>query len=250
MKVSKAFIGISIILAVVPFVVVMLMLEGLDILTPQPERSEQQTPTPTATRTPTMALTADDTPRVVLCPTITPTTPPTATTEPPMPTTRPISTVAGSPPVQIPPTPVRGGNFAALPLPPNTTVSRTGCASDGHCEVYNFYWAPTHEIVLVNARQSIRAETHEYLHAHQHWAINGGAPLPLSGYDLHAWYATEEGQSFMAAVAGLSFPWAGSSAVNGLEDFAHTGTLWFLDPERLLEVGGQARYDWARENLP
>ena len=50
-------------------------------------------------------------------------------------------------------------------------------------------------------------------------------------------------------MAGLAFPWT-LSAVNGLEDFAWTCTNWYRNPQRLLDVGGQARYDWAKGNLP
>lgn len=90
---------------------------------------------------------------------------------------------------------------------------------------------------------------HELCHAHQHWTISGGAALPPSDYDLESWYGTGEGQSFVAAVAGLSFPW-GRSASSGLEDFAWTCAYWYLDPARLQQTGGQARYIWAKENLP
>lgn len=90
---------------------------------------------------------------------------------------------------------------------------------------------------------------HEYCHAHQHWAINGGAALPPSDYDLESWYATAEGQSFVAATAGLPFPWT-HSAINSLEDFAWTCAYWYLDSDQLVTVGGQERYEWARRNLP
>ncbi len=143
---------------------------------------------------------------------------------------------------------IRGGNLAALPLPSGTRVVYGGCVSDGNCYPYNFYWAPTHEVVLVGTNTN-NQETHEKCHAHQHWTINGGSPLPPSDYDLESWYGTSEGQSFMAAVEGLAFPWT-LSAENGLEDFAWTCSFWYRDSQRLLDVGGQARYEWAKENLP
>lgn len=160
--------------------------------------------------------------------------PPTATPEPPTPL-----------PQQLP---RAGGNVTALPLPANTSISWTGCASDGVCYWFNFYWAPTHEVVLQPGEGPDRVQ-HEYCHAHQHWAINGGAALAPSDYDLESWYATAEGQSFMAAVSGLPFPWA-NSAVNGLEDFAWTCAYWYLYPDQLVTVGGRVRYEWMKENLP
>lgn len=155
---------------------------------------------------------------------------------------------------QIPPTPIAGGDFAALQLPPDTTVNRTGCASDGYCDArgVNFYWAPTHEVVLVNERQSIHAETHEHLHAHQHWTINGGAPLPPSGYDLHAWYTSEQGKSFMAEVGIPDILWSSNScrsAQNGIESFACVGQLWYNNPAKLHELCPVC-YDWTVSSLP
>ena len=89
---------------------------------------------------------------------------------------------------------------------------------------------------------------HELCHAHQHWSINGGAPLAPSDYDLESWYATSEGAGFQAAVAGLSWPWT-HSAVNVLEDFAWTCADWYLDPAHLLSISPE-RYAWADANLP
>ncbi len=170
-------------------------------------------------------------------PTPTPTLPPTATSElrEPLPTPKPSI-------------PVVGGNFPALPLPDNTTVVSSGVASDGATYPYCFYWAPTHEIVLMDGCNA-NNRVHEYMHAHQHWSINGGAPLRPADYDLSPWYDTAEGRSFTIMAAGLSWPWA-RSAVNGLEDFAWTATFWYTDPEYLVTQGGQERYDWARSNLP
>jgi hypothetical protein len=150
------------------------------------------------------------------------------------------------PAVQSPqPTPVPGG--ATLTIPDGTTVVRGGCSSDGQCHWYNFYWAPTHEVVLQNGESQIKVQ-HELCHAHQHWTIDGGAPLDPSNFDLHTWYDTAEGQSFSTAVDGLSWPWS-HSAVNGLEDFAWTCAYWYLDPAHLLQVSPE-RYGWAAQNLP
>ena len=143
-----------------------------------------------------------------------------------------------------------GGSLPSLPLPSNTRTVTGGCASDGTCYGFNFYWAPTHEVVLADyGENNSNQEVHEQCHAHQHWTINRGLPLSPADYDLESWYGTSEGQSFMAAVAGLSFPWT-LSAENGLEDFAWTCANWYRDPARLLQVGGLVRYEWAKENLP
>lgn len=76
-----------------------------------------------------------------------------------------------------------------------------------------------------------------------------GARASQRGRPVCLRHGTSEGQSFTAAVDGLPFPWT-HSAINGLEDFAWTCAFWYLDPERLVTVGGQARYDWVRRNLP
>ncbi len=195
----------------------------------------------TITSTPTAAATVTPTAAATVTPTVTPTIttaaspiPPTATLVPPTPV-----------PQQLPRT---GGISAALPLPANTGISWTGCASDGACYWYNFYWAPTREVVLQPGEGPDRVQ-HEYCHAHQHWSINGGAALAPSDYDLESWYETDQGQSFMIATADLPFPWT-NSAINGLEDFAWTCTYWYLDPDWLVMVGGRKRYEWVKENLP
>ena len=194
-------------------------------------------------------------------PTDTPVPTPTLTETPaPQPTVAPVSELAPvvSPvhvhgPSQAAPSAsqsVVGGNFAALGLPSNTRTVTGGCASDGTCYPYNFYWAPTHEVVLADyGENNDNQETHEYCHAHQHWTINGGAALVPSDYDLGSWYGTAEARSFTAAVAGLAFPWQ-LSAASGLEDFAWTCTNWYGNPQRLLDVGGAERYEWAKRNLP
>lgn len=144
-----------------------------------------------------------------------------------------------------PPTALRGGT--ELPVPAGTTVVWGGCASDGTCYWYNFYWAPTHEIVMQGGEGAHKVE-HERCHAHQHWSINGGAPLDPSDYDLESWYGTAEGQSFLDAVAGLSWPWT-HSQVNGLEDFAWTCAYFYVDPAYLHAMSPE-RYAWAAAHLP
>lgn len=140
---------------------------------------------------------------------------------------------------------VRGGT--SLPVPNTTGVVWGGCASDGRCYSYNFYWAPTHEAVMQAGEPSYKVQ-HELCHAHQHWTINRGEPLSPSDYDLESWYSTAEGQSYAAAVAGLAWPWS-HSAVNGLEDFAWTCAYWYVDPV-YLSSSSPERYTWAAANLP
>jgi hypothetical protein len=101
--------------------------------------------------------------------------------------------------------------------------------------------------VLQNGEPQIKVQ-HELCHAHQHWSINGGAPLSAIDYDLQSWYGTAEGRSFASAVSGLAWPWS-HSAVSGLEDFAWTCAYWYLDPAHLLQASPQ-RYDWAAAHLP
>ena len=139
----------------------------------------------------------------------------------------------------------RGG--ASLPLPSQTSVVWGGCASDGGCHWYNFYWAPTRQVVMQLRETPLKVQ-HELCHAHQHWSINRGAALDPRNYDLHSWYVTPEGRSFSQAVAGLRWPWDNSS-VNTIEDFAWTCAYWYLDPAQVLSVS-PPRYDWAAANLP
>ena len=191
------------------------------------------TPSPAATATPVPTATA------TLAPVL-----PSSAEDGPAPTATLISEVL--PATQPPqPAPVRGGS--ALPLPDGTAAVWGGCASDGQCHWYNFYWAPTREAVLQDGESQIKVQ-HEMCHAHQHWTISGGAPLEPSNFDLHTWYDTPEGQSFSAAVSGLAWPWS-HSAVSGLEDFAWTCAYWYQDPSYLLQSSPQ-RYDWAARNLP
>ncbi len=139
-------------------------------------------------------------------------------------------------------------NPSALQLPEGTSVIRGACTSDGECRESNFYWAPTHEaIVQVNEGETV--VQHELCHAHQHWAVNGGAYLGPTGHSLSRWYSTPEGLSFRAMAEGLSWPWSQSHTTDG-EDFAWTCANWYVDPDRLLQVGGPERYQWAQEHLP
>ncbi|MCH8066209.1 MAG: hypothetical protein IIC90_10350 [Chloroflexi bacterium] len=142
------------------------------------------------------------------------------------------------------PAPVRGGSERAVPA--GTSIVWGGCASDGTCYSYNFYWAPTHEVVMQPGEGEYKVQ-HELCHAHQHWSISGGGALPPSNYDLESWYETSEAQSFTAAVAGLPWPWT-HSAVSGLEDFAWTCGYWYLDAAYLLQVSPE-RYAWAADHL-
>jgi len=132
-------------------------------------------------------------------------------------------------------------------VPDGTTVVSGGCASDGECHWYNFYWAPTHEVVMQHGEPRHKVQ-HELCHAHQHWSISGGAALDPSDYDLESWYSTAEGESFLATTEGLAWPWS-HSAMNGLEDFAWTCADWYLQPAHLLNVSPE-RYAWAAANLP
>ena len=147
-------------------------------------------------------------------------------------------------PPQEAPTPVPGGRL--LLVPGDMEIVWGGCASDNTCHWYNFYWAPTREVVMQHGESALKVQ-HEICHAHQHWSINRGAPLAPSEYDLSPWYGTAEGRSFMSAVAGLSWPWS-HSAVNGIEDFAWTCAYFFQDPAYLLQVSPE-RYRWALANL-
>ena len=211
------------------------------------------TPTTIATRLP--AATTTPAPSATSQPTKTPTALPQPTrndTRDPVPTPTFFSEVLGTsfplpPPVTQKPieTPVPGGT--SLPIPDGTTVVWGGCASDGECHWFNFYWAPTHEVVMQAGESPLKVQ-HELCHAHQHWSINGGAALDPSDYDLESWYTTTEGASFLATVEGLAWPWS-HSAVNGLEDFAWTCANWYLQPERLLNLSPE-RYAWAAANLP
>lgn len=161
-------------------------------------------------------------------------------------TATPVPLVSESDTPPPAPTPVPGGNLAALALPDGTSVNTSGCARDGNCWGYNAFWWPTKEVVMIPGEPYYK-EVHERCHAHQAWSI--GRDLTPSEYDLHPWYATVEGQSFMAAV-GVPDPWPWThSAINGLEAFAWTCAYWYTAPGHLIETspGG---YQWAQQNLP
>lgn len=227
------------VLAAVPFIVACAI-----------SRAAAPDPTPTVAPTST-ATTATTVPTDTATPNPTPTATPvpalTATQQPLIsevaPAVRPPAASRPAPAANL--TPVPGGQY--LPVPDGTTVVWGGCASDGTCYSYNFYWAPTHEVVMQLGEQELKVQ-HERCHAHQHLSINGGAPLHPSDFDLEPWYATSEGSSFTSVVAGLDWPWT-HSAVNGLEDFAWACAYWYLDPARLLNVSPE-RYRWASDNLP
>ncbi len=197
---------------------------------PQPTSTTESSDAPDAPAVEAVAATAT----VVPQPTVAPE--PEALISEVLPVTEPPQTVAE---------PVRGGTERAVPA--GTSVVWGGCASDGTCYPYNFYWAPTHEVVMQPGEGTHKVE-HELCHAHQHWSISGGDALPPSDYDLESWYETAEAQSFTAAVAGLSWPWT-HSAVSGLEDFAWTCGYWYSDAAYLLQVSPE-RYAWAADHLP
>lgn len=164
----------------------------------------------------------------------TPTSTATPTHEPPA-ATPPRMGVAGLLPV--PAEPVHGGTMLAVP--DGTTVVWGGCASDGTCYPYNYFWWPTREVVMQLGEPAIRVQ-HELCHAHQAWSI--GRDLAPAEYDLHPWYSTQEGASFSRAVAGLPWPWT-HSAVNTLEDFAWTCAYAIMEPAELLRRSPE-HYEW------
>jgi hypothetical protein len=217
-------------------------LEPTRVIVRSPLEEPPNTLVPEPTAEPTLVRRAEptDTPQPTATSTVViePTATPTRISE-----VLPVEEPPAPPAAQ--PTTVPGGTNPALPA--NTGVRWAGCASDGECLWYNFYWAPTREIVLQPGEGQNKV-WHEYGHAHQHWSINRGEPLPPSDYDLESWYKTAEGISYVDAVSGLAWPWT-HSAQSGLEDFAWTFSYWYNDPGYLLSVS-PARYDWAAANLP
>lgn len=215
-----------------------------------PEPAAQVVAVSSATEASSAVTTPAATPPVAT-PTLLPVATPVPSPEPTIEAARPdvlISEVlTDSKPPQAVAEPIEISGGTQRMVPAGTGVVWGGCASDGTCYPYNFYWAPTNEVVMQNGEGANKVE-HEMCHAHQHWSINGGGPLPPSDYDLESWYATAEGGSFTAAVAGLPWPWT-HSAVNGLEDFAWTCGYWYLDAAYLLQVSPQ-RYAWAAAYLP
>lgn len=137
---------------------------------------------------------------------------------------------------------------AELQMPEGTSVIIGSCTSDGKCLPYNFYWAPTKEIVLQSGERENKL-SHEACHAHQHWSINGGNRLQENDIDLESWYYTDEGQSFTNAVEGLPWPWTDKGHENKIEDFAWTCGFFYFDPHYLQDLSPE-RYEWAIKNLP
>ncbi|MDR7574204.1 MAG: hypothetical protein QN194_14930 [Armatimonadota bacterium] len=142
---------------------------------------------------------------------------------------------------------VAGGVLEDLPVPDGLSVSTSGCARDGACYWYNFYWAATREVVLHGNDTGRLA--HEMCHAHQHWTINGGADLAPSDYDLEQWYATAEAASYSRVATDWPWPYQISVRANLLEDFAEACGLWYSDPVMLRRIS-PARYGWMAANLP
>ena len=225
-----------------------LMLACTTLRAIEPVPGALKTPAPVEMQQPTSTVEAANAPDVPAAeaPTATATvTPRPAVTPEPEPLISEVLPVTQPPQAVAEPTPVRGGTEPAVPA--GTSVVWSGCASDSTCYPYNFYWAPSREVVMQPGEGEHKVQ-HELGHAHQHWSINGGDALPPSDYDLESWYETAEAQSFTAAVAGLPWPWT-HSAVSGLEDFAWTYGYWYLDAAYLLQVSPE-RYDWAAEHLP
>lgn len=162
---------------------------------------------------------------------------PTATVVEPTETPKPTATMVATATEE----PAKRGS---LPVPANTKVNTSGCASDGECHWYNFYWAPTHEIVTQGQQPEIRV-MHERCHAHQHWVINGGEPTENN---LSTWYSTAEAISYKAIAGGWPYSYEFTTKHNLLEDFAEACALYYLD-EGLLQSISDSRYEWMRENL-
>lgn len=157
-----------------------------------------------------------------------------------------VRTLARTGGERLPPVALTGGDFAALPVRPGLTINRSGCASDGKCWGFNAYWWPTNEIVMIPGEPYYK-EAHERCHAHQAWAI--GRDLSPSEYDLHPWYDSQEGQTFMSEI-GVPDPWPFShSAISGLESFAWVCGFYYADSQQLYDLC-QVCYDWASRNLP
>lgn len=185
-------------------------------------------------------------------PTVTATTlPPTATasftaTASPTATLPPPTATATSPPPTAVPTVIQAGDLSRLPLPSGTTINRSGCASDNHCEWFNFWWHPTSEAVMQPGEARLK-EVHELCHGHQDWSI--GRPLALSELDLRPWYATSEGRDWTARFATNIWPDVSFGPNPQLEGFAHSCANYYLDPAALYQRS-PARYEWFKERFP
>lgn len=178
-------------------------------------------PVPTATATVTSTPT----------PTVTPSPSPTATPLPPTP--RPV--VTDTP---VPRSGPRIGSQAG-------SVVWEGCASDGTCYPYNFYWVPTGEIVMQGEQPPLEV-AHEWGHRQQHLDLNGGAPTSI---DLAAWYTTSAALSYQAVAQGWPYPKGTLLGPSLLEDWAWAYAYHEVDPGWLAAVS-PARYRWMEENLP
>ena len=192
-----------------------------------------------------------------------PTSPPPATSSPnglaehstSVPNVGPTSTP--EPLVELPvpalATPEKEG-WPPLPgVPELTTVSTIpGCteyATPQVCKPYNFYWAPSREIVMVV--DELDRRVHELCHAHQHWTIlmeTGREPIDVT---LSEWVYTEEGRSFLKirSVGWGSWPWGTiSTRQDVIEDFAETCTWGLLDPVYLESVDSY-RFNWFADRF-
>ena len=143
-----------------------------------------------------------------------------------LPTVRPTSSVQATRQAVVLPT-------------PHPYVVYGGCASDGECHWYNFYWVPTGEAVMQSGEPALEVE-HELCHRHQHLTINGGASTAI---DLSEWNNTPEAASYGAVADGWPYP---KGTLNGrtlLEDYAWACAYMVIDPGWLAEVS-PARYEW------
>ena len=148
-----------------------------------------------------------------------------------------------------PPRTSYGGDLAALAVPEGLTTRYDGCSPTYGCRTDINYYDAGARVVVLQPGEGWLKEVHELCHAHQHWAINGGADLDPSDYDLESWYASSEGVGYMVAV-GVPDPWPFShSAVDGIESFAWTCSWWYVQPGELAS-GCPVCYSWAEENLP
>lgn len=123
----------------------------------------------------------------------------------------------------------------SVPAGMSVHVSEHGCLPTGGCPFggrapANFYWPPDQTVVLAPAVGPLTA-MHEVCHAHQHERIIA-AGLEAS-VDLHEWYSTAEGGSFVQTFASKPHPWAWLSSETALEDFAYTCALYIVDPDQL-----------------
>ena len=140
--------------------------------------------------------------------------------------------------------------WAALAVPEGLTVRYDGCSPTYGCSIGTNYYDAGGNVIVFQPHDGWSVEpfwTHERCHAHQAAVV--GRTLQPSEYDLHPWYVTSEGASYMAVV-GVPEPWPFShSAINGIESFAWTCSYYMVQPEKLASVCPVC-YSWAREELP